>query len=41
MPYATILFEIADNVATLTLNRPDKLYSFTAAMHRDLHDAMQ
>jgi 2-(1,2-epoxy-1,2-dihydrophenyl)acetyl-CoA isomerase len=41
VPYATILFEIADNVATLTLNRPDKLNSFTAAMHGELRDAMQ
>jgi 2-(1,2-epoxy-1,2-dihydrophenyl)acetyl-CoA isomerase len=41
VPYETILFEIADSVATLTLNRPDKLNSFTAAMHRDLRDAMQ
>jgi 2-(1,2-epoxy-1,2-dihydrophenyl)acetyl-CoA isomerase len=41
VPYATILFEIAGNVATVTLNRPDKLNSFTSAMHRDLRDAMQ
>jgi 2-(1,2-epoxy-1,2-dihydrophenyl)acetyl-CoA isomerase len=41
VPYATILFEIAGNVATLTLNRPDKLNSFTSAMHRELRDAVQ
>jgi 2-(1,2-epoxy-1,2-dihydrophenyl)acetyl-CoA isomerase len=41
VPYETILFEIAGSVATLTLNRPDKLNSFTSAMHRDLRDAMQ
>jgi 2-(1,2-epoxy-1,2-dihydrophenyl)acetyl-CoA isomerase len=41
VPYETILFEIADRVATITLNRPDKLNSFTARMHRDLRDAVQ
>lgn len=29
----TILFEPADGVARITLNRPDRLNSFTAAMH--------
>ena len=40
MPYSTIRFEIADHVATLTLDRPDKLNSFTAEMHVDLKDAL-
>ena len=29
----TILFEVSDGLAHLTLNRPDRLNSFTAAMH--------
>ncbi len=33
---ATILFEAADGVARITLNRPDRLNSFTAAMHGEL-----
>ena len=40
MTYTTILFELADAVATITLNRPDKLNSFTAAMHAELRDAL-
>ena len=40
MPYETILFDVAEGVATVTLNRPDKLNCFTAAMHVELRDAL-
>jgi 2-(1,2-epoxy-1,2-dihydrophenyl)acetyl-CoA isomerase len=41
MSYANILFEIKSGVARLTLNRPDKLNSFTAAMHEEIRDAIE
>jgi len=31
-----ILFDVADNVATITLNRPDQLNSFNDAMAADM-----
>ena len=39
--YETILFKIEAGVATLTLNRPDKLNSFNTAMHEELRDALK
>lgn len=39
MHYENILFENGGGIARLTLNRPDKLNSFTAAMHLELRDA--
>jgi 2-(1,2-epoxy-1,2-dihydrophenyl)acetyl-CoA isomerase len=38
MSYATILLDIQDGVATLTLNRPEKLNSFSSLMHKELRD---
>lgn len=40
MSYQTILFEKQDGVAVITLNRPDKLNSFTVAMHLELREAI-
>ena len=40
MSYESILFETAGGVARLTLNRPEKLNSFTAAMHEEVRDAL-
>jgi 2-(1,2-epoxy-1,2-dihydrophenyl)acetyl-CoA isomerase len=38
--YETIQFDVADSVARITLNRPDKLNSFTTQMHGELRDAL-
>src|SRR4029079_9253517 len=40
MSYETILFESADGVARLTLNRPDRLNSFTVQMHGEVAEAL-
>lgn len=40
MPYTKILFTIADGVATITLNRPDKLNSFDREMALETIDAL-
>jgi enoyl-CoA hydratase/carnithine racemase len=37
--YEQILFDVADGVATITLNRPDQLNAFTTRMMRELLDA--
>ena len=38
--YETILFSNEDGIARITLNRPDRLNSFTRAMHQELRDAL-
>ena len=40
MSYQTILMDVNDGVARLTLNRPDRLNSFTRAMHAELRDVL-
>ena len=41
MAYETVLYDVADRICTITLNRPDKLNAWTRQMHLDLKDAMQ
>jgi 2-(1,2-epoxy-1,2-dihydrophenyl)acetyl-CoA isomerase len=38
--YETIVFDAAQGIARLTLNRPEKLNAFTAAMHLEVRDAL-
>ena len=40
MDYSTILWDVTDGVATITLNRPDRLNSFTEVMHAELRLAL-
>ena len=40
MTYETILFSLNDGVARLTLNRPERLNSFTVRMHEEVADAL-
>ncbi len=39
MTYNTLRYEVADNILTLTLNRPEQLNSFTVEMANELIDA--
>jgi 2-(1,2-epoxy-1,2-dihydrophenyl)acetyl-CoA isomerase len=40
MPYSTILFSNEGGIARLTLNRPERLNSFTVEMHEEVADAL-
>jgi 2-(1,2-epoxy-1,2-dihydrophenyl)acetyl-CoA isomerase len=40
MNYETVLFDLAGGVARLTLNRPDRLNSFTVQMHEEVARAL-
>ena len=40
MSYQTILFEVTEGVARLTLNRPERLNSFNTAMHAEVRAAL-
>src|ERR1700737_5385484 len=40
MPNQETLYNVADRVATITLNRPDKLNAWTATMEQEVRAAM-
>src|SRR3569833_148734 len=40
MSYQTIFFEVADGIARLSLNRPERLNSFNTTMHAEVRAAL-
>ncbi len=40
MAYTSILFDVGDGIAKLTLNRPDRLNSFNDAMHAEVREVI-
>jgi enoyl-CoA hydratase/carnithine racemase len=41
MPYETILYEVTDRTATITLNRPERLNAISRQMIKELNEAYQ
>jgi len=41
MPTLETIYEVADRVATVTLNRPDKLNAWTATMEQEVRSAVE
>ena len=40
MTYQHILYDVSDKIATITLNRPDRMNAWTPVMERDVREAM-
>ena len=40
MPFTTLIFDVADRIATITVNRPDKLNALNADVIRELGEAI-
>ena len=40
MAFEAILYTVADRIATITLNRPDRLNAWTPRMSEEVRDAM-
>src|ERR1700735_5335483 len=40
MNYETLLYDVADEIATVTLNRPAKMNAYTTTMGAEITDAM-
>src|SRR6476660_6754578 len=41
MDYQQILYEVSDKIATITLNRPDRMNAWTSTMEGDVRHAME
>ena len=41
MEYQCLIYDVKDNIATLTLNRPDRLNALGESLREDFHDAIQ
>ena len=41
MPYQTLLIDVADGIATITLNRPAKRNAMSPQLHQDMTDALE
>ncbi|AMA72820.1 MULTISPECIES: enoyl-CoA hydratase-related protein [Aneurinibacillus] len=39
--YETILYDVMEGIATITLNRPEKFNAFTEKMHKEIIDALK
>ena len=41
MTYQHILYDVSEKIATITLNRPDRMNAWTPIMERDVRHAME